>query len=131
MNCHADVAHLDTSDAGSTPENTARLVQMNRYYASRVARLAAALDAIPEGNGTMLDNTLIVWANEFGRGDHNQENVPIVLIGKASGALTVGGWLVDRGRQVFNRLGCTLLNLFGVNTAGFGDVPDCGVFQGL
>jgi hypothetical protein len=131
MNCHADVAHLDTSDAGSTPENTARLVQMNRYYASRVARLATALDAIPEGSGTMLDNTLIVWANEFGRGDHNQENVPIVLIGKASGALPAGGRLVDRGRQVFNRLGCTLLNLFGVNAAGFGDVPDCGVFQGL
>jgi hypothetical protein len=133
MNCHDDVAHKDTSDAGSTLENTQRVVLMNQYYASCVARLAMQLDAVPEsdGSGTMLDNTLIVWANEFGRGDHHQENVPIVLIGKAGGALPVGGRLIDQGRQVFNRLGCTILNVMGMPTAGFGDLPNCGVFQGL
>jgi len=132
MNCHDNVAHLDTSDAGSSPANTARVVAMNQYYASCVARFATALDAVPEGNGTMLDNTLVVWANEFGRGDHNQQNVPIVLIGRAGGALPVGGRVIDTGgTQVFNRLGCTILNLMGVSAAGFGDVPDCGMFQGL
>jgi hypothetical protein len=104
---------------------------MNQYYASRVAKLATALDAVPEGNGTMLDNTLIVWANEQGRGDHNQANVPVVLIGKASGALPKGGRVIDAGPQVFNRLGCTILNAMGQPAAGFGDVPDCGVFAGL
>ncbi len=131
MNCHDDVAHHDTSDAGSSPENTKRVVLMNQYYASRVAKLATALDAVPEGNGTMLDNTLIVWANELGRGDHNQKNVPIVLIGKASGAIPRGGRVIDAGPQVFNRLGCTVLNVMGQNVPGFGDVPDCGVFRGL
>jgi Protein of unknown function (DUF1552) len=131
MNCHDDVAHHDTSDAGSTPENTARLVLMNQYYASRVARFATALDAIPEGSGTMLDNTLVVWANEFGRGDHSMENVPIVLIGRAGGTIPKGGRIIDAGRQVFNRLGCTILNAMGTPAAGFGDVPDSGVFQGL
>jgi hypothetical protein len=131
MNCHDDVAHLDTSDAGSSPINTQRVVLMNQYYASCVARLATALDALPEGNGTMLDNTLVVWANEFGRGDHSLSNVPIVFIGGGSGGLPPGGRVVDMGPQVFNRLGCTLLNLFGLNVAGFGDVSDCGVFQGL
>jgi hypothetical protein len=131
MNCHDDVAHRDIGDAGSTPENTARVVLMNQYYASRVARLARQLDAIPEGNGTMLDNTLVVWANEFGRGDHSLENVPIVFIGKAGGALPVGGRVIDMGRQIFNRVGCTILNVMGTAADGFGDVPDCGVFQGL
>jgi hypothetical protein len=131
MNCHDDVAHHDTSDTGSTPENTNRVVLMNQYYASRVAKIATALDAIPEGNGTMLDNTLVVWANEFGRGDHHQENVPVVLIGKAGGAIPQGGRLIDQGRQVFNRLGCTILNAMGQTAPGFGDVPDCGVFRGL
>jgi hypothetical protein len=125
------LAHLDTSDAGSTPENTERLVLANQYYASCVAKLAARLDAVPEGGGTVLDNTLLVWANEQGRGDHNQANVPIVLIGKAGGALSSGGRVIDAGRQVFNRLGCTILNLMGQPAAGFGDVPDCGVFEGL
>jgi hypothetical protein len=131
MNCHDDVAHHDTSDAGSSPENTARVVAMNQYYASCVARLATQLDAIPEGSGTMLDNTLVVWVNEMGRGDHNQENIPVVLIGKAGGAIPNGGRLISVGRQVFNRLGCTVLSAMGTSVAGFGDVPDCGVFQGL
>ena len=131
MNCHDDVAHHDTSDAGSSPENTDRVVRMNRYYAGRVARLATALDAVPEGSGTMLDNTLIVWANEQGRGDHDQNNVPIVLLGKAGGALPRGGRVIDAGRQPFNRLGCTILNAMGLPAKGFGDLPDCGSFLGL
>ncbi len=131
LNCHDGVAHLDTSDGGSSAVNTERVVLMNQYYASRVAKLATQLDAIPEGSGTMLDNTLLVWANELGRGDHNQENVPIVLIGKAGGALPKGGRVIDAGRQPFNRLGCTILRAMGQPAAGFGDVPDCGVFHGL
>jgi Protein of unknown function (DUF1552) len=131
MECHGDVAHHDTSDAGSDPVNTQRVVLMNQYYAACVARLATALDAVPEGDGTVLDNTLLVWANEQGRGDHDQENVPIVLIGKAGGALPQGGRVLDAGRQVFNRLGCTILNLMDSPSAGFGDVPDCGVFDRL
>jgi hypothetical protein len=131
MNCHDDVAHHDTSDAGSSAVNTNRVVLMNQSYASCVAKLATALDAVPENGGTMLDNTLVVWANELGRGDHNQENVPIVLIGGAGGALARGGRVIDAGRQPFNRLGCTILNLMGQSSAGFGDVPDCGIFQGL
>ena len=131
MNCHDDVAHHDTSDQGSTPENTARVVLMNQYYASRVARFASALDAVPEGEGTMLDSTLVVWCNEFGRGDHGMENVPVVLIGGAGGAIAAGGRVIDQGRQVFNRLGCTVLNVMGTSAAGFGDVPDCGPLQGL
>jgi hypothetical protein len=131
MNCHDDVAHHDTSDAGSTPANTKRVVLMNQYFASCVAKVATALDAVPEGNGTMLDNTLVVWANEQGRGDHNQSNVPVVLIGRAGGAISKGGRVVDAGPQVFNRLGCTILNVMGKAVAGFGDVPNCGPFQGL
>ena len=79
----------------------------------------------------MLDNTLIVWANELGRGDHDLKNVPIALIGGAGGAIARGGRVIDVGQQVFNRLGCTILNVMGVPAAGFGDVPDCGPFQGL
>lgn len=131
MNCHDDVAHLDTSDAGSSPVNTHRVVLMNQYYANCVAKLATALDAIPDGGGTMLDNTLVVWANELGRGDHNQENVPIVFIGGAGGGVPRGGRVIDAGRQPFNRLGCTILNLFGEPSLGFGDAPTCGPFQGL
>jgi hypothetical protein len=131
MNCHDDVAHLDTSDQGSTPVNTARVVRMNHYYASEVARMAQALEAVPEGNGTVLDNTLIVWANELGRGDHTMRNYPVVLIGKAAGAIRQTGRMIDEGDQLFNRIGCTILNAMGESVPGFGDATTCGPFPGM
>jgi hypothetical protein len=133
MEFHEHCAHQDTSDAGSTPENTAHVVAANRYYAGRVARLATALDAAPDGDGTLLDNTLVVWGNELGRGDHSQANVPVVLLGLTGPGqgLPAGGRVVDAGEQVMNRLGCTVLNLMDHPAAGFGDVLDCGVFEGL
>jgi hypothetical protein len=106
-------------------------VQANRYYATQVAYLARKLNAIPEGGGTVLDNTLIVWANEFGRGDHSLDNIPIVLIGGARGALASGGRLVDVGRQTFQRVGCTILRAMGLPAEGFGDEPACGPLQGV
>jgi len=133
VDLHAEAAHRDTSDAGSSPENTAHLVKANRWYASQIARLAAKLDSIPEGDGTtVLDHTLLVWANEFGRGDHSLENVPIALIGgSALPGLSHGGRTIDQGRQPFQRLGCTILRAMGLPARGFGDLPECGPFAGL
>lgn len=131
METHGDVAHLDTSDGGSSPENTDRLVRMNRYYARVIRRLATRLAAVPEGEGSVLDNTLIVWANEMGRGDHSMENIPLVLIGGAGGSIRRGGRVLESGRQVFNRLGCSILNAMGMPSRGFGDEPNCGPFPGL
>jgi hypothetical protein len=53
MNCHDDVAHLDTSDKGSTPENTARVVLMNQYYAS--CTVLNLMDKTSAGFGAVLD----------------------------------------------------------------------------
>ena len=46
--------------------------------------LATALNGTPDmgGDGTVLDNTLLVWANELGRGDHSQDNIPVVMMGR-------------------------------------------------
>jgi hypothetical protein len=127
-----DLAHLDNADAGSSPETVEKLVSANRFYAAQVADLALKLDAIPEADGSsMLDNTLIVWANEFGRGDHSLDNVPIVLIGGRGVGLPTGRRVVDAGPQPFQRVGCTVLNLMGVPAAGFGDELACGTLQGL
>ena len=130
---HAEIAHRDTGDAGSTAENTAKVVTVNRWYASLVHRLAAKLDAVPETEGTTaLDHTLIVWANEFGRGDHSLENVPIALIGGgALRGLGKGGRTIDAGAQPFQRLGCTIQRAMGIPSRGFGDLRECGPFVGL
>ncbi|HXI55207.1 MAG TPA: transcriptional initiation protein Tat, partial [Polyangia bacterium] len=62
---------------------------------------------------------------------HSAKNVPIVLLGMVGAGIPAGGRVIDTGEQVFNRLGCTILNLMGDPRPGFGDEPTCGPFQGL
>jgi hypothetical protein len=127
-NSHDDIAHRDD---GKDPEITALLVQINRWYAQRVARFAAALDTIPEGDGTVLDNTLIVWANELATGKHGLDDIPIALIGGASGQLRRGFRVVDQGPKTYHTLGCSLLGLMGAPAPGLGEEANCGPVQGL
>jgi hypothetical protein len=134
MNHHADIAHLDhNDDVGTTDDQratSARVTIINQFYAEMVRRLAVDLDSVPEGSGTMLDNTLVVWANEFGRGDHQLDDIPAVLIGLVGNGIARGGLVRDvsapRGgkQQPHNILGYHILNALGHATPGFGDIAD-------
>ena len=127
-NSHDSIAHRDT---GKDPAITQKVVKINVWYAEQVAALARALDRIPEGAGTALDNTLIVWGNEQATGPHTLDDIPIVLIGKAGGRLKRTGYLLQSGPQDYHRLGTSLLNIMGVPAEGFGEEPACGPIQGL
>ncbi len=127
-NSHDDIAHRDT---GMDPTITAKILKINVWHAEQVAYLARALDRIPEGDGTALDNTLIVWGNEIATGNHAMQDIPIVMLGKAAGRLKRTGYMVDGGAQDYHRLGTSVLNMMGVPAEGFGEVSDCGPVRGL
>jgi hypothetical protein len=62
----------------------AALTKINKWYAEQVAYLCKRLEETPEpdGRGTLLDNTLIVWTNELGQGNsHTRNNIPFVALG--------------------------------------------------
>jgi hypothetical protein len=134
MNHHQFVAHLDTfDDPGATPDQlltTQRATTISQYYADVVRKLAVDLNASPDGSGTMLDSTLIVWSNEFGRGDHSLTDIPAVLVGLVGNGIASGGNVYDvasaRGgmQQPHNILGYHILNALGHKTAGWGDIAD-------
>lgn len=65
---------------------------VNKWIAEKfVLRLITELDKIPEGSGTMLDNTLIYWGNEISGGNgHTVENMPVFLAGSAGGKIRTG-----------------------------------------
>jgi len=128
QNSHDTLAH---ADSGTNEDVTAKLLKINRWYAEQVAYLARKLDAIPEGGGTALDNTLIVWGNEIATGPHTMEDLPVVLMGKASGRLRKTGRLIDNGPQTYQRLGTSVLRLMGVPADGLGESPTCGPLVGL
>jgi hypothetical protein len=125
---HDDIAHKDD---GTNPVVTEQITKIGRWHAEHVARLALALDAMPSTNGrTVLDDTLIVWANELATGQHSLDDIPVTLVGGAAGRLRPAG-LVDVGPQTYHRLGCTLLSLMGAPSPGFGEASSCGVLQGV
>ena len=77
---HHELSHHPDSDT-KTQE---KLTKINQWYAEQMAYLAKRLAETPEpgGPGSLLDNTLIVWTNELGKGNsHTLDNTPFVLVG--------------------------------------------------
>jgi len=69
------------------------MVARNVWQAQQVAKLADILDAIPEGDGTLLDSTLIVYLSELSSGVHGHEAYPVILLGAGGGIVTPGRYI--------------------------------------
>jgi hypothetical protein len=102
------------------------LTKVDTWFAEQFAYLLSEMKKVPEGEGTLLDSSLMFWTNELEHGEaHNRRNLPFVLAGKAGGQLSTGR-LLRYQREPHNKLYTSFLNLFGVDATGFGE-PD---FQG-
>jgi hypothetical protein len=118
---HHALSHEDKDEAVA-----AKLVKINKWFAGELAYLTQKLASTPEpgGDGTLLDNTLIVWTNELGRGSsHTLDNIPFVLIG--------GGFGFQMGRSLklqkvaHNRLHLALAHAMGHRIETFGKAGLC------
>lgn len=105
-------------------------VEVRQFHTRLIAELARKLQAVPEGNGTMLDNTLIVYLSDAADGHHpNCYNWPMVLIGNIDRKLRTDGRYVvfpryqGRGHRTIANMYVTLLHLAGVRRDAFG-MPD-------
>ncbi len=122
-------------DSNTTAQN--KLRDINIWYAQQLNYLIEKLKSIPEGNGTVFDNTLIVWCNELGKGNsHTRNKIPFVLAGSAGGALTTGRYLdfdnlINPGAP-HNNLWVSVMNAMGVEGNTFGHPLHCdGALEGL
>lgn len=101
----------------------AQLIGRQKWYVEQVTRLLDNLAAIPEGTGSLLDNTLIVWGNEIGVGNtHTHDNIPFLLAGSAGGVLQTGRF-IDFGGKSHCDLLVSMLNAMGIDMQTFGH-PD-------
>jgi hypothetical protein len=109
----------------SDPREQARQLRMavyQRWYAQQISKLMDELAAIPEGDGTLLDHTLILWVNENGDA-HDYHSVPMVLAGGANGVFRTGRYLKLAGVP-HNRLLVSVANAFpGVSITSYGNSP--------
>jgi hypothetical protein len=116
---HHDLSHLGDTDAAAV----AKLTQINQWYAAELAGLIQRLKAIPEGDGTVFDNTIILFCNELGKGNtHSRENAGYLLAGSGGGVLETGRFLSYEPALQISHTGLllSLLNAMGVSDRQFG-----------
>ena len=78
------------------------------------------LDSVPEGNGTLLDNTLVMWGNELRDGTrHRVNSLPLLLAGGAGGAIEMGRYLTYNSASLNDFL-TSVVHAFGIRE-NFGD----------
>lgn len=124
----ADEHHLMSHDIVA---HAADMTKVSVWYAEQFAYLLSELKKVPEGDGTLLDHTLLFWPNELSQAEiHDRRGLPYVLAGRASGKLTTGRFLRYQG-QPHNQLLAALLNIFGIPAAGFGEPDYPGTLAGL
>jgi len=106
--------------------------QMLVWYSEQLAYLLERLAAVPEGDGTMLDNTVVFAVNEISRGNtHSHVDMPFILAGGAGGRLQTGRYLKYNDVS-HTELLVSILNLVGAPVDTFGDPRFCrGPLPGL
>ena len=126
---HHELSHHPDSDKKSQE----KLIRINQWYCEQMAYLLKRLAETtePGGSGSLLDNTLVIWTNELGKGNsHTLNDIPFVLAGN--------GLDFKMGRSIkyaipHNRLLLALANGMGHHIERFGNPNLCGggVLTGL
>lgn len=124
-----DHHHGYQHDRGFQPEALEIIYQ---FYAEKFAYLLNKLDSVQEGDGTLLDHSLVLSVTEIQMPEtHGQNNMPFILAGGASGKLQTGRWLKTQSTP-HNNLLVSILNMFGLPNTTFGHPDYCtGPLSGL
>ena len=112
--------------SASHSDRTEEWERISRYYCSQLAYLAGRLDKMPEGDGTVLDHSCILWVNNMWSGSrHDSTKVPVLTMGGLGGSLKTGRALDYSTRGDENRKLCSfylsLLQRMGIEAEQFGD----------
>jgi hypothetical protein len=120
---HHELSHHEDSKE----ESQDKLTRINKWYAEQLAYLAKRLADTPEpgGSGSLLDNTVLLWTNELGKGNsHTLDNIPWVMVG--NGLDFQMGRSLKYGKVPHNRLLLSLAHGFGHTIERFGNPDYCG-----
>jgi hypothetical protein len=119
----ASVSFHGGSHHQEDPVQIRSYARLNRYHVSTLAYLAEKLKATPDGDGTLLDHSLILYGTNMGNSNQHQHfDVPHILVGGASGALKGGRHLAYPRKSVMTGdLLLSVLDLFGVHQDRQGD----------
>ncbi len=119
--------HSLSHDPDDNKDSYAKLMKINTWFAGEFAHLVKRLSETPEpaGEGSLLDNTLVVWTNELGKGNsHTLDNLPCVVAGGAPGFRM--GRTLKFDKAAHNRLWLSVAHAMGhTGLQSFGKAELC------
>jgi hypothetical protein len=113
---HHLLSHSDTAD----------WLKVNQFFVEQLGYIARKLDAIQEGDRTLLDNSMLMMCSSMMTGGHNNDQLPVVFVGGGGGRIQ-GGRILDY-RQQTNRQMCRLylsmMDKMNIRPKTFGDAAE-------
>jgi len=114
---HHTISHYQKNE-----EKQAQIAKINRYHVTQFAYFLEKLKAIREGEGTLLDNSMIVYGSAIADGNaHNHDNLPVLLAGGGGGTIRPGRHVRYAKETPMANLYVSMLERMGAPTERFGD----------
>jgi len=110
---HHLLSHSDTAD----------WLKVNHFFLEQVAYIATKLDSIQEGSRTALDNTMLLFCSSMMTGNHNNDQLPVIMLGGSGGRIK-GGRIIDyhdKPDRQMCRLYLSMMDKMNVRMPTFGD----------
>ena len=114
--------HHDMSHHEGKEEKIKQYQEITRWHSEQLAYLLGQMQAIPEGEGTLLDNSMILFGSSISDGNkHDPNNLPIILAGSGGGRLRTGQHIASPKETPLCNLYATMLDAMGCEVESFGD----------
>jgi hypothetical protein len=115
-------AHHELSHHQKNPEKLKKIAAIDRFYLKQFGYLIEQLKKVGEGEGTLLDRSMIIYGGGICDGDrHNHDNLPILMAGGGASGLGHGRRLVLEGEVPMTNLHLAVLERLGVRAERVGD----------
>jgi len=122
--------HHELSHHQNNAENLRQIREINRFHVRQFAYLLGKLKSMPEGDGTVLDNTMLLYGAALADGNrHEHENLPLVMAGRAGGSIMTGRHIRYPSETPMCNLLLTMANKAGAPMQRHGD--STGMVRGL
>lgn len=107
----------------SHEENNPDWLRVNQFFLGHLARILKGLDAVQEGERTLLDNSTIMFCSSMLTGYHDNTQLPVLLCGGAGGRMKTGRVLdyLDSNNRKMSSLYLSIMDKMGLNLEAFGD----------
>jgi len=115
-------AHHAISHHQNDPVKLGKLAKVNTYHITLFTRLLEKLKATPDGDGSVLDNSIMIYGSGMSNGNaHDPKNLPIIVLGGGSGHLKGGRHIQYPKDTPLANLHVTVLDMLGLHVERMGD----------